>query len=128
MTGSTVQLTGGGVAVIEDGKLPIVDPLLLAEAKAVMALYSTSAQAEITKNLYGPREARLAACVVAIGKYVEDAQGLIEAAELETGEFSLELDHARGLLDRAAQIIETNVAGFADFVTECHEEAKSQAP
>jgi hypothetical protein len=90
-----------------------LDPNIRREAWGVLKMYSTPQQELIKKNLYGPREARLAGAIVANSMVAVVHQQPTETDALrELQESAWETVSALvELLKQAAQIIEDNVAG-----------------
>lgn len=90
-----------------------LDPNILREAKAILNLYTTPQQQLIKRNLYGPREARLAGAIVEKSFVVVSHQQPTETDALrELRDSAWEtVSSLVELLKQAQQIIEDNVAG-----------------
>jgi hypothetical protein len=102
-----------------------LDPNILREAREVLGVYSTPAQALIRQNLYGPREARLAGAIIENSFTVVSYEG----PATESEQVKAAYDDAAGqihalcrLLRQATTIIEERVAGFEELLRECDEE------
>jgi hypothetical protein len=97
-----------------------IDAALLREAREVLQLYSTPAQAMIKQNLYGPREARFA------GAIVENSPTVVafETELLKNWQTCAweQISRLCDLLQKTTAIIEEHIAGDAELLKECEVE------
>jgi hypothetical protein len=97
-----------------------VDDALVREAQSVVTQFSTPAQTQIARNMYGPREARFAAVIVQCAADVEKLVKLRDAFEIEHGELKEQLEaqveELSRMLHEASDIIEDHIVGFTERV------------
>lgn len=102
-----------------------LDPNILAEAQAILQLYSRPAQEAIKQNLYGAREARLAGAIVKQSFTVEvcpEPPPESEQMQELRGQAATQVATLCQLLRKAVTLLEERVSGAETFVAECESE------